>query len=641
MATAQDKTTDSLKKLAATMRDDSAKADVLLQISRSYFNVSWEDAINYSNEAKALSEKISYNKGVALAWKNIGIAHYFKGTHLEAIDAWQQSLATYEKMQDKSGIANILGNLGGIYERSDPTKALDYYLRSMRLAEEIGDEFRIATLSLNIAALYDKKPATEDKALESYRRAISLSEKNNYPDALGMATGNMGDLFLKKGMVDSALHYFKLAEKKLQGNPNLPLALNNIGKAYLKHKQYDSAFVYHRQAYNESVQASNKLYMAQALLGLAEIYAAQGDNKLALAYYRQAEPLAAELNANDELNRIYHGLSVAYSHSGKYNQAYDYQVKLTQIKENIYNKEADDKLKGLQFEFDLQKKEAQIDLLSRDKELQVGEIKRQRLVRNALLGGIALIIAIAFMIYRNYRAKVKTNLLLDRQKDEIEHLLLNILPAEVAHELQEQGAATPKYFEQASVLFTDFKGFTRMADHMSPQELVAELNECFMAFDEIIERNHLEKIKTIGDSYMCAGGIPTPDPAHVLNMVNASFQILEYLDGWNRKRQENNLVPWHLRIGIHVGPLVAGVVGRKKYAYDIWGSTVNIASRMESAGEPGQVNISSSTYELIRDYYECSYRGKISAKNIDEIDMYFVVRKKHAESHESLAKAAS
>ena len=140
---------------------------------------------------------------------------------------------------------------------------------------------------------------------------------------------------------------------------------------------------------------------------------------------------------------------------------------------------------------------------------------------------------------------------------------------------------------------------------------------------------------------MCAGGIPSPDPAHVLNMVKASFEILEYLDGWNRNRIEKNLVPWQLRIGIHVGPLVAGVVGRKKYAYDIWGSTVNIASRMESAGEPGQVNISSSTYELIRDHYECSYRGKISAKNIDEIDMYFVVKKKHTVQKESLAKAAS
>ena len=159
---------------------------------------------------------------------------------------------------------------------------------------------------------------------------------------------------------------------------------------------------------------------------------------------------------------------------------------------------------------------------------------------------------------------------------------------------------------------------------MSPKELVEELDACFIAFDGIIEKYQLEKIKTIGDSYMCAGGIPTPDATHVLKIVKAGLEIQHYISEYNQKRQEKGLEPWNIRIGIHVGPIVAGVVGKKKYAYDIWGSTVNIASRMESNGEPGKVNISSATYELIKDYYECSYRGKISAKNIGEIDMYFI-----------------
>src|SRR6185369_8229287 len=125
-------------------------------------------------------------------------------------------------------------------------------------------------------------------------------------------------------------------------------------------------------------------------------------------------------------------------------------------------------------------------------------------------------------------------------------------------------------------------------------------------------------------SYMCAGGIPTPNDEHPVKIVQASLEIREYIRKRNEIRSSMGLPPWELRIGIHVGPIVAGVVGRKKYAYDIWGSTVNIASRMESNGEPGKVNISSATYDLIKDYYECSYRGKISAKNIGEIDMYFI-----------------
>jgi class 3 adenylate cyclase len=145
-----------------------------------------------------------------------------------------------------------------------------------------------------------------------------------------------------------------------------------------------------------------------------------------------------------------------------------------------------------------------------------------------------------------------------------------------------------------------------------------------MAFDDIIERNNLEKIKTIGDSYMCAGGIPTADNEHPYNIVKAGLEIQQYITQNNQRRAEKGLPPWDVRVGVHIGPLVAGVVGKKKYAYDIWGSTVNIASRMESNGEPGQVNISASTYELIKDKYACKYRGKIYAKNVGEIDMYFI-----------------
>jgi class 3 adenylate cyclase len=159
---------------------------------------------------------------------------------------------------------------------------------------------------------------------------------------------------------------------------------------------------------------------------------------------------------------------------------------------------------------------------------------------------------------------------------------------------------------------------------MPPQELVEELNKCFMAFDSIIEKYNLEKIKTIGDAYMCAGGIPTPDNDHPFRIVKAAMEIRDFIQGYNLERSEQGLSAWDIRIGIHVGPVVAGVVGKKKYAYDIWGSTVNIASRMESNGEPGQINISSATCELINHKYICTHRGKVYAKNVGDIDMYFV-----------------
>jgi class 3 adenylate cyclase len=155
--------------------------------------------------------------------------------------------------------------------------------------------------------------------------------------------------------------------------------------------------------------------------------------------------------------------------------------------------------------------------------------------------GLLLAFTIALLIFRSYRIKAKTHKILDRQKNEIEHLLLNILPGEIAHELKTTGRATPRQYESVSVMFTDFKGFTTIADKMPPDDLVKELDDCFIAFDGIIEKYNLEKIKTIGDSYMCAGGIPTPDETHVLKMVKAGLEIQQYVASYNERREENGL----------------------------------------------------------------------------------------------------
>ncbi|KAA3437218.1 hypothetical protein FOA19_21985 [Rufibacter hautae] len=212
----------------------------------------------------------------------------------------------------------------------------------------------------------------------------------------------------------------------------------------------------------------------------------------------------------------------------------------------------------------------------------------------------------------------------NRQKEEIEKLLLNILPVEVANELKEKGAATPRFYESATVLFTDFVGFTSIAEGLSPNELVSELNNCFLAFDSIIEKNNLEKIKTIGDAYMCAGGLPVSNETHAVDAILAAIEIQDHMERLNEERKAQGLVPWTLRIGIHTGPLVAGVVGRKKFAYDIWGDTVNLASRIESSGEGGKINISETTFEAVKEWFSCLYRGKVPAKNKGEVDMYFV-----------------
>jgi adenylate cyclase len=213
---------------------------------------------------------------------------------------------------------------------------------------------------------------------------------------------------------------------------------------------------------------------------------------------------------------------------------------------------------------------------------------------------------------------------LNQERAKSEALLLNILPPRVAEELKANAAVSPRHYESASVLFTDFVGFTQIAEGLTPEELIAELDFCFSRFDAIAKKHRLEKIKTIGDSYMAAGGVPAANRTHALDAVLAALEIQTFMTELADHRRKQNLPCWQLRLGIHTGPLVAGVIGREKFAYDVWGDTVNTASRLESSGVAGRINISGATYEQVKHSLVCEYRGKISAKHKGEIDMYFV-----------------
>lgn len=215
-----------------------------------------------------------------------------------------------------------------------------------------------------------------------------------------------------------------------------------------------------------------------------------------------------------------------------------------------------------------------------------------------------------------------------KQRERSDELLLNILPEETAEELKSTGKAKAHMVKSATVMFTDIRDFSHFTEKLSTEDLVDELHHCFSAFDEIISRHNIEKIKTIGDSYMAASGIPTENPNHAKDMIEAALEIREFMTNLKAQREKEGRVPFEMRIGIHTGPLVSGVVGVKKFAYDIWGRTVNIASRMESTGEVGKINISAATYKLIKDEYNCTSRGKIEAKGVGEIEMYFVEGKK-------------
>ena len=223
--------------------------------------------------------------------------------------------------------------------------------------------------------------------------------------------------------------------------------------------------------------------------------------------------------------------------------------------------------------------------------------------------------------------KIQTqNVQIQAEQRKSEGLLLNILPQEIADELKASGQATPRLYESATVLFSDFVNFTRLSAILTPKELIDELNECFLAFDEICENHGLEKIKTIGDAYMCAGGLPIPNDTHPSDAVAAALEMFQWLE--QRKHERPNAHLTEMRIGINTGPVMAGVIGKKKFAYDIWGDAVNLAARLEEHGEPGSVNVSGATAAAVKNKFTAIHRGQKEVHNKGLVDMYFIVSEK-------------
>ncbi len=277
--------------------------------------------------------------------------------------------------------------------------------------------------------------------------------------------------------------------------------------------------------------------------------------------------------------------------------------------------------------------ERMVVLETKEKELAQFELKQAESENYLKLAGLASLftILLAIVFYSRYRTKKNANnkladqnKIIEEERQRSDELLLNILPADIAEELKENGKAQAQKFNDASVLLADFKNFTLISERLTPEQLVQELDYCFRGFDFIISQYpSIEKIKTIGDAYMCASGLSKRKTLPT-EIIKAALEMQEFLEDYKNDRSKKGLQFFEARIGIHTGPVVAGVVGVNKFAYDIWGDTVNIASRLESNCEEGKVNISASTFNAVRYKFDCEHRGKITAKNKGQIDMYYV-----------------
>jgi class 3 adenylate cyclase len=602
---------------AYSQTKDTATVNALIAEAKSLVSSDSAKAISLATQAKEMAIELKYPKGEATALKYIGMTYYVKGLYLQTLNFWNESLEIFESTGDDVGTSNMLANIGAIYlNQGSDDKALGYMLRSLRLGEKLGDTLRMLTALTNIGSIYHNKRDTV--AIDYLLKAVPLVAGGRNNDAFVVLAGNIGEVYFDHNNDAKAVEWYQKSIKATINDSAAAFSYNGLGKVYLKEGNFDLALTNHKRALAISEKEDDKFQLVRSLRGLANVYEKQNNSSLAIEYYKKAEVIAEKMDdVMVELKDLYSEMAVAYAKNEDFTNAYSYKSKYSVIKDKLYDAEIKKTLDKLLFDSELDKKQGEIVL-------KEAKIKSEKQARMGMTIGLALLVIIAFIIYRNYLQKAKTNKVLDKQKGEIEGLLLNILPREVASELQASGTSKPRHFEEVSVLFTDFKGFTSIADKLSPEEVVQELNECFVAFDDIMQKYDLEKIKTIGDAYMCAGNIPSPDPDHAYKIIKAAMEIQAFMASYNQLRIERGQEIWEIRIGLHVGPVVAGVVGKKKYAYDIWGSTVNIASRMESNGTPGKVNISAYTYEMVKHRFECSHRGKIYAKNLGELDMYYI-----------------
>jgi len=620
---------DSLKALLKESKKDIGRVRILNELSNSIFATAPGEAISYGTQAKKLAFELKDSVGLAYALKNIGLGYYIHGNYIEVSINWEESLAIFEALHDDLGSANLLSNLGVVYsDQGDDAKAIEYYLRSLRLSEKVGDSLRIATALGNIGHVYAAKEATREKSLGYFMDALKIGESVSDPDIIGTSASNIGDVYFLKQQYDSALIYLEKSLNALVNTADASPTLNLIGKVYASIGNYDLAEYYQKQAIDISTSFNANFDLSEALLGLGNTYEQKGKYNQAISVYLKAQKIAVDVGANYILKDVYEGLANSYSSTSDFKNAFFYQKQFDVVKDSVYNTETDDKIKTLQFSYELDKKEDQIEILEQNAEIESLKAKRQEIT---IYSGIVMVFLLAVLglgLFQRFKYVQRTNKIIENEKDRSENLLLNILPESIARELKEKGSAISRDYERVSILFTDFKSFTQLSAKLSAQVLVAEINECFKAFDAIMDKYRIEKIKTIGDAYMAAGGLPLPFADSAKNTVLAALEMQNFIEQRKQKNDSLGLPAFEMRAGIHTGHVVAGIVGVKKFQYDIWGDAVNTASRLESNGQVGKVNISKSTYELIKDdkAFVFESRGKVDTKGKGELEMYFAGR---------------
>lgn len=594
----------------------------------------YQKAIIYFKKSLNLRKKGEHKSEIGSSLGNLGIAYQKLGDYNTALKYYQESLEISKKIAHKKGAANALGNIGNIYHAQGYyPKALDYHQKALTIEEAIGDKNRIAATLNNIGNVYTRQNEFS-KALDLYHKSIELRKETGHQLGMVRSLTNSGDIYQKLRNYSKAFHYHNQALKISEASGSksgMAGSLKSLGNIYQYKGNHSKALNYYQKSLDISREIGDKKEMADALSLISFIQYNMGNYEEAIEICHKSLQIAQEIGHLTVATNACEGLFILYKTTNNWQKALEYHEQMAKFKDSLFNQANTQELTRLQMQYEFDKQHLADSLQQQEEKLKIElayqeEVRKKDRNQNLSIGAGLFLLLISGGLYGRVRHIRKSKATIETERDRSDMLLHNILPADVAAELKENGNSEARDFEEVTVLFTDFVGFTETAGKLSAQELVAEVNTCFKAFDEIIDKYQIEKIKTIGDAYMAAGGLKTPKISEPKGVVKAAFEMQLFMKNRYAERSAQNLPAFEMRVGIHTGPVVAGIVGVKKFQYDIWGDTVNTASRMESNGEVGKVNISNDTYELIKDdsLFTFESRGKVNVKGKGEMEMWFV-----------------
>jgi class 3 adenylate cyclase/Tfp pilus assembly protein PilF len=626
---------DQLRKQLSSIHRSEEKIELLLNLSYKMSRIQPAVAHLYAEQAATMADSLKLISSLANAYSNMGDCKIYQGEYKKARAYYENALQIRETLGDSLAIARSYSNLGEInYYLGNFTEALPFLLDGLRIRQKANDTSAIAHSYLLLGIL-EEGTGNYQAALDYYNLGLPLAMERNSARMLAVYYNYIGRAWRKLEIYDKALDAHAQSKAYLEGLYD-PVGMsdyyNNMGSIFRRKGEFGQALDYFFEAARIHKELNDKEGLADGYNDIAKTYGQLGKYKQAMEYVSKALEIAQKAGLLDDVRYAYSVYQDIYAAQGDFESALEYSHKVEAIKDSLMNIEKIEQANRLKVQYEREALRLQEANFQKDQDLQE---ERARLVLVSLGSVLILLLAFALFSYNRYRMKNRVNRDLEEKNEELDlerrrsdALLLNILPEETADELKRTGKAKPRSYKEVSVLFCDFKGFTKISERLSPEELIAELDYCFKAFDDIMEDHGIEKIKTIGDSYMAAAGLPLTNDHHALDAVHAAVEMQSFLKKLKEERQQEGNPSFEARIGIHTGPVIAGVVGSKKFAYDIWGDTVNTASRLETAGQCGKVNISQSTYDWIKEDFECTHRGKIEAKNKGEIDMYYVEHKK-------------